>query len=76
MRDGGCHLHTARASSGAKVVSAGYKLTVAAARITYLVLQEPYVNVYQNSNISATVWGEGHEIKRKMGSSSEKQNKS
>lgn len=49
-------------------MSAGHKLTFAAAWITYLVLQEPYVNVHQNSNISTTVWGEGHEIKKKMGS--------
>lgn len=49
-------------------MSAGHKLTFAAAWITYLVLQEPYVNVHQNSNISTTVWDEGHEIKKKMGS--------
>ena len=52
-------------------MSAGCELTVAAAWIAYLVLQKPYVNVYKNSNISTTVWGKGHEIKKKMGSFSE-----
>lgn len=45
----------------------GCKLTVAAAWITYVALQEPCVTVYQNSNISTTVWGAGYEIKRKWG---------